>query len=50
MKTLKSNISEACKVKVDCLKDSESVSYDKNDIKEKVNDLVRLHEAMQKKN
>ena len=49
MKTLKSNISEACKVKVDCLKDSESVSYDKNDIKEKVNDLVRLHEAMQKK-
>ena len=49
MKTLKSNISEAWKVKVDCLKDSESVSYDKNDIKEKVNDLVRLHEAMQKK-
>ena len=49
MKNLKSNISEACKVKVDCLKDSESVSYDKNDIKEKVNNLVRLHEAMQKK-
>ena len=47
MKTLKSNISEACKVQVDCLKDSESDSYDKNDMKEKVNDLVRLHEAMQ---
>ena len=49
MKTLKSNISEACKVQVDCLKDSESDSYDKNDMKEKVNDLVRLHEAMQEK-
>ena len=45
--TLKSNISEAYKVQVDCLKDSESDSYDKNDMKEKVNDLVRLHEAMQ---
>ena len=49
MKTFKSNISEACKVQVDCLKDSESDSYDKNDMKEKVNDLVRLHEAMQEK-
>ena len=29
MKTLKSDISEAYKVKVDCLKDSESDSYDK---------------------
>ena len=29
------------------MKDSESDSYDKNDMKEKVNDLVRLHEAMQ---
>ena len=36
-------------MKVDCLKDSESDSYDKNDMKEKVNDLVRLHEAMQEK-
>ena len=45
----KSNISEAYKVQVDCLKDSESDSYDKNDMKEKVNDLVRLHEAMQEK-
>ena len=49
MKTLKSNISEAYKVQVDCLKDSESDSYDKNDMKEKVNDLVRLQEAMQEK-
>ena len=36
-------------VQVDCLKDSESDSYDKNDMKEKVNDLVRLHKAMQEK-
>ena len=35
-------------VQVDCLKDSESDSYDKNDMKEKVNDLVRLDERMQK--
>ena len=49
MKTLKSNISESYKVQVDCLKDSESDSYDKNDMKEKVNDLVRLHKAMQEK-
>ena len=59
MKTLKSNISEAYKVesniseaykvKADCLKDSESDSYHKNDMKEKVNDLVTLHVAMQKK-
>ena len=31
------------------MKDSEPDSYDKNDMKEKVNDLVRLHEAMQEK-
>ena len=49
MKTLKSNISEAYKVQVDCLKDSESYSYDKNDMQKKVNVLVRLHEAMQEK-
>ena len=49
MKTLKSDISEAYKVQVDCLKDSESDSYDKNDMKEKVNDLFRLHKTMQKK-
>ena len=49
MKTLKSNISEAYKVQVDCLTDSDSDSYDKNDMKKKVNDLVRLHEAMQEK-
>ena len=47
MNTLKSNISEAYKVQANCLKDSESESYDKNDMKEKANDLVRLHEAMQ---
>ena len=41
MKTLKSNISaEAYKVQVHCLKDSESDSYGKNDMEEKVNDLV----------
>ena len=49
MNTLKSDISEAYKVQVDCLKDSESDSLDKNDMKEKVNDLVRLREAMQEK-
>ena len=49
IKTLKSNISEVYKVQVDYLKDSESDSFDKNDMKEKVNDLVKLHKAMQKK-
>ena len=49
MKALKSNISEAYKVQVECLKDSESDSCDKNDMKEKVDDLVRLHKAMQEK-
>ena len=49
MKTLKSNISEAYKVQAHCLKDSESDSYDKNDMKEKVNDLVRLRKAMKEK-
>ena len=44
MKTLKRDISEACKVRVE-----ESDSYDKNDMKKKVNDLVRLHRAMQEK-
>ena len=47
MKTLKINISEAYIVQVDCLKDSESDSYDKNEMTEKLNDLVRLHEALQ---
>ena len=47
MNNLKSDISEAYKVQVDCLEDSESDSYGKNDMKEKSNDLVRLHEAMQ---
>ena len=49
MKTLKKNISEACKVQADCLKDSWSDSYTKNDINEKVNNLVMLHEATQEK-
>ena len=49
MKTLRSDISEPYKVQVDCVNDSESDSYDKNDMKEKVNDLVRLHKAMQEK-
>ena len=31
------------------MKDSESDSYDKNDMQKKVNILVRLHEAMQEK-
>ena len=46
---LKRNISEAYKIQVDCLKDSESDSFDKSYIKEKVNYLVRLHGAMQEK-
>ena len=29
------------------MKASESDSYDKNDIKEKLNDLVKLHETIQ---
>ena len=49
IKTLKSNILQVYKVQVDCLKNSQSGSHTKNDIKEKVNDLVRLHQAMQQK-
>ena len=49
MKILKSDISEAYKVQVDCLKDLESDSYDKNVMKENVNEFVRLHEGMQVK-
>ena len=49
MKSLKSNISEAQKIQVDCLNNSESDSYHKNDIQKKVNVLVKLHEAMQEK-
>ena len=48
-KTLKSDISKACKVQVGCLKDSQSDSYDKHDIKENLNDLVRLDKVMQGK-
>ena len=49
MNTLKSNNSAAYKSKVDCSEDSESDSCDKNDLKEKPNELVRLHEAMKEK-
>ena len=49
MKALKGSNPETYKVQVDRPKDSESDSYDKNDMKEKVNDLVRLRKAMQKK-
>ena len=49
MKTFKSNISEALKVQVHYLDNSESDSFDKNDMQKKVNVLVRLHEAMQEK-
>ena len=41
-----SNVSEAYKVQGDSLKDSESDSYDRNDMKKKVNDSVSLREAM----
>ena len=36
-------------MQVDCLNNSEPDSHDKNDMQEKVNALVRLHEAMQEK-
>ena len=45
MKTLKGNISEVYQEQVDFLKDQ--VSYNKNYMKKKVNNLVRLHEAIQ---
>ena len=40
---------KTCKAQVDCLNNSEPDSYDKNDMKEKVIVLVRLHEATQEK-
>ena len=49
MSTIKSKISEAYKIQVDCLEDSESCSYDRNDMKEKMNYLVRTFEAMKGK-
>ena len=49
MITLKNNISEAYKVEVDYLGDLESDSYDKNVMKEKLNELFRLHEAIKEK-
>ena len=47
--TLNSNISEAEKIQVDCLNNTESDSYDKNDMQDKVDVFVRLHEAVQEK-
>ena len=41
MKTIKSDTSESYKVQADSLKGSESESYDKNYMKEKVNNLAR---------
>ena len=40
MKNSKSDILNAYKEQVDCSKDSESDSYDNNEMKEKVNDLA----------
>ena len=48
-KTLKDNISDAQKAQVDGLNNSESDSYDKNDMQEKMNALVRSQEPMQEK-
>ena len=47
--TLKSNISETYKAQGNCLKKSGSYSFNKNDMKEKVNDMVRLHVTIQEK-
>ena len=44
--TINSDISEAYKVQVECLQDSKSDSFEKNDMKKKANELVRLREAM----
>ena len=49
MKNLKSNISEAQNVQVDCLNNSESDFHDKNEMQKKENVQVRLHEAIQEK-
>ena len=45
--TINSDISEVYKVQVECLQDSKSDSFEKNDMKKKANELVRLREAMQ---
>ena len=49
MKTLKSNISETYKVQIDCLKDSASDSYDKNDMRQKVNKLCQVAQSNARK-
>ena len=45
----KEEYSQAYTVQVDSLKDSGSDFYGKNDMKKKVNNLVRLRKAMQEK-
>ena len=45
----KEQYSEAQKAQEYCLNNSESDSHEKDDKQEKVNPLVRLHEAMQEK-
>ena len=49
MITLRSNILEAYKVQVDCLKDSHPDSNEKNYMKEKVNDLVKVARGIARK-
>ena len=49
MNTIKSDISEAYKIQFDCLEDSELHPYHKNDMKEKANQLIRLHGPMLEK-
>ena len=49
MITLRSNILEAYKVQVDCLKDSQPDSNEKNYMKEKVNDLVKVARGIARK-
>ena len=47
--TFKEQYFRNIKVQVNCVNNSGSDSYDKNDMQEKVNVLVRLHETMQEK-
>ena len=49
MNAMKSSISGAYKAQVDCWKYSESDSYDKHDMKEKVKDFVKLDKTIQEK-
>ena len=47
--TFKEQYFRNIKVQVNCVNNSGSDSYDKNDMQEKVNVLVRLHEVIQEK-